>query len=171
MSTDKKKFKDTGFGKFINKAKDFLPELAGVGFSVASGNFVGAIGEVKNMIKKKAVNDEKAKELLIEFEKLENEFSLEMYELEIKDRDSARNREIELSKSGGVDWLMYATGLTGLLSFVVVLYAVIFMEVKESAILHQLIGMVEGVAISLFAYYFGTSKGSKDKDEIIKKNY
>ena len=83
---------------------------------------------------------------------------ISMFELEVQDRDSARKREIEMAKTGKTDWLMYLTGLTGLAVFGVLVYSILFREIPESALLHQLIGMIEGVALGIFAYYFGASK-------------
>jgi uncharacterized protein YqhQ len=82
-----------------------------------------------------------------------------MYELEIKDRDSARNREIEVKKTGSQDIMMLATGLTGLFSFVFVIYAVVYEPtVLDNDLFVHLMGMIEGVVISnIFAYYYGTS--------------
>lgn len=87
---EKKKFKDTKFGQFVNKAKDSLPELANVAMSVVSGNYVGAIGQVGKMLKDKHNESEDLKALHIEFESLKMDFEKEMYELEFKDRQSAR---------------------------------------------------------------------------------
>lgn len=166
----KKKFKDTKFGAFLNKASEYVPEVLNVGSKLATGNIVGAVTDVKNILTKDAQNNQRAKDLLIEFQKYEMEYAKELYELEIADRDSARNREVELAKTGKTDWLMYATGCAGLGSFCIIVYAVVFGEVKESAMMHQMIGLIEGVALTIFAYYFGTSKSSKDKDEKIQRN-
>lgn len=158
------------FKEFIKKASGVAPELLNVAGKVLTGNIGGAIGEVGNILKGKAETDAKAQELYLEFQLERMNFEKELYELEVKDRDSARNREIEVSKSGKVDILMYATGFTGLFSFVMVIYAVIWIpSVLDNELFIHLMGMVEGVAISnLFSYYFGTSKSSADKNDIIK---
>lgn len=95
---------------------------------------------------------------------------LRIFELANNDRDSARKREVELAKAGRKDWLMYVTGLTALFSFLVILYAVIWIpETKDNPLAIHLMGIVEGVVLSLFFYYFGSSKGSKDKTDILSK--
>lgn len=159
MSKDKKAFKDTKFGQFVNKAKDKLPELANVAMSVVGGNYVGAIGQVGNMLKDKHNESEDLKALHVEFESLKMDFEREMYELEFKDRDSARNREIEIAKSGNSDLMMNITGVVGLLSFLFMIYSVVFIpSVLENDLFVHLMGMIEGVVISnIFAYYYGTS--------------
>lgn len=87
----KKKFKDTKFGIFLNKAKDALPEIASVGLSIASGNVIGAVSKARNILKKGAEKDEKVRELLIEFEMFKMDFERECFELEAEDRKDARN--------------------------------------------------------------------------------
>jgi len=82
-----------------------------------------------------------------------------MYQLEIADRDSARSREVEVKKAGSKDIMMVATGLVGLLSFIFIIYAVVYEpSVMENDLFVHLMGMIEGVVISnIFAYYYGTS--------------
>lgn len=158
------------FKEFIKKASGVVPEVLNVAGKVLTGNISGAIGEVGNILKGKAETDAKAQELYLEFQMQQMEFEKELYELEVKDRDSARNREIEVAKTGKVDILMYATGFTGLSSFLMVIYAVIWIpSVLDNELFIHLMGMVEGVAISnLFSYYFGTSKSSADKNDLLK---
>jgi hypothetical protein len=96
------------------------------------------------------------------------QMSLEVFKAEVADRDSARNRELEIAKTDKNDWLMKASGVVALVSFVSMLLAIIFdktlgLGISEQPIFHQLMGIVEGVALTVFAYYFGTSKSSADK--------
>lgn len=164
-----KKFSETKIGQFLQKAGEQIPEVLNVGGKILTGNFGGAVEEIGDIIKKKAETDENAKNLLIDFELQKLTFQKELYEIEVRDRESARNREVEIAKTGKIDWLMYCAGITGLGTFGILVYSVLFRELPENAIVHQLIGMVEGVAITIFAYYFGTSKGSKDKSDQIER--
>lgn len=144
----KKKFKDTKVGQFILKkipgfAADLLPEN-------------GILGIVKNLIDNEPnitpqARAEMHKELV------------EMYELEIRDRESARLREVEVKKTGSQDWMMFITGIVGLVSFLFVIYAVVYEpSIKENDLFVHLMGMIEGVVISnIFAYYYGTSVKNK----------
>ena len=91
---------------------------------------------------------------------------LRAYEAEVSDRESARNREIEISKTGKEDWLFNLTGLVGLGAFGVIIWAIIALDIPEpnKELFYHLIGIVEGVSLSIFGYYFGTSmKDNKDK--------
>ena len=169
----KKKFNETGFGKFLAKAGDTLKDkgadIAGIAIKVATGNISGAIADATGMLKNDSSSESQA--LLTELNLKMKEFEVEMYQLEIQDRDSARNREVEIKKAGGNDIMMIITGCVGLLSFLLIIYTVLFRTLPEGneKLVYHLLGMVEGVAITMFAYYFGSSKGSKEKSEILGK--
>jgi len=146
-----KKFKDTKLGKFLGKTAPHILDVAGDLLPDA-----GVLGIVKNLVEKdEKISPEDKKEALAQ--------TKEMYELEIKDRESARNREIEVKKTGDKDLMMVLTGIVGLLSFVFVIYAVVYEEgVLNNDLFVHLMGMIEGVVISnIFAYYYGTSSEKK----------
>jgi len=90
---------------------------------------------------------------------------IKAYEAEIADRDSARNREIEIAKSGKQDWLFNITGIVGLGSFGIIIWAIIALDIPEpnKELFYHLIGIVEGVSLSIFGYYFGTSMKDNEK--------
>ena len=141
---DKKKFKDTKVGKFLLKK---LPDLV-------SGILPdkGILGVLKNIIDSDDTTTPEEKEQL-------HKELVEFYELEVADRDSARRREVEVAKTGKKDIMMLATGLTGLFSFIFMIYAVVYIpSVMENDLFVHLMGMIEGVVVSnIFAYYYGTS--------------
>ena len=143
----KKKFKETKVGKFLAK---IAPSILGVAGDLLPD--AGVLGIVKNLIEKDETIAPEDKAVALEQVK-------SMYELEVKDRDSARNREIEVKKAGSKDFMMLATGLVGLFSVVFIIYAVVYEPtVLENDLFVHLMGMVEGVVISnIFAYYYGTS--------------
>ena len=141
MGGNKKPFKETKVGKFLlqklpNVVTDILPDK-------------GVLGIVRNLIDG---DDSMTQEQKAELKK-------ELYQLEVADRDSARKREAEIKKAGGQDWMMFVTGLVGLLSFMFMIYAVVYIpSVSENDLFVHLMGMIEGVVISnIFAYYYGTS--------------
>ena len=144
---NKKKFKDTKLGKFLNKAAPTILDIAGDLLPDA-----GVLGIIKNLI-------DKDSDMSPEDKVQAQSYMKEMYELEVADRDSARNREIEVKKTGSQDIMMVATGLTGLFSFAFVIYAVVYEpSVLDNDLFVHLMGMIEGVVISnIFAYYYGTS--------------
>jgi len=140
----KKKFKDTKVGQFIlNKIPgfvgDILPEK-------------GVLGVVKNLIDNEpSISPEQKKELKDEL--------IEFYKLEVADRDSARKREVEKAKSGGFDFMFNLTGVIGLGAFVFIIYAIVYLQIPESnkEVWIHLIGICEGIVLSIFAYFFGSA--------------
>ena len=144
---DKKKFKDTKVGKFL---KDKAPKVLDIiGDALPSQ---GVLGIVKGLI---SSSDELSPEdKLIAFEHLKDAF-----ELEVKDRDSARNREIEIAKVHKFDFLFYLAGIIGLGVFCFIVYAIVYLQIPDQnkEIWIHLIGISEGVVLSIFGYYFGSS--------------
>ena len=144
--TDKKPFNKTKLGKFL---KETAPSILDVIGNVLPDK--GILGIVKNLIDKddnmSADDKSEAHKQLVE-----------LYELEVMDRDSARDREVNLRKYG-TDWMFNATGIVGLLAFAFLVYTVVTTEVPESnkEIFIHLLGIVEGVALSIFGYYFGSA--------------
>jgi hypothetical protein len=144
---DKKKFKDTKVGVFLkDKAPDILET---VGDLLPDA---GVLGVAKNLIKMSDKLSPEEKELL-------TADLAQMYEMEVKDRDSARTREVEISKAGRHDYLFTLTGLIGLAVFCFIVYAIAFLQIPEAnkEIWIHLIGISEGVVLSIFGYYFGSA--------------
>lgn len=139
---DKKPFNETKVGKLLAKV---LPDKG----------ITGVLKGVLDLDDSLTPEDkEKAAETLIR-----------AYEAEVSDRDSARKREVEVSKSGKIDFLFNLTGLIGLGSFAVIVWAILALEIPEAnkELFYHLIGIVEGVTLSIFGYYFGTSMKDQDK--------
>jgi hypothetical protein len=143
--TDKKPFFETKVGKIVGKLSGSLPDK-------------GVLGVLKNLID----SDE---ELTPEEKKAAQEALIRAYEAEVSDRDSARKREIEIAKSGKIDWLFNITGVVGLGAFAIIIWAILALEIpkdNKDLFIHT-IGIVEGVALSIFGYYFGTSMKDNKK--------
>lgn len=138
-----KPFKETKVGKLLDKVGDILPES-------------GVLGVLKDVID----SDE---ELTAEEKKSAQDHLERLYEAQVKDRDSARTREVELAKAGKSDWLFFLTGLVGLGAFAFAIYAIVYEEsTRENDLFIHLLGLLEGVVVSnIFAYYFGTSIDQK----------
>ena len=143
------------FPKVLDTVGDVLPDR-------------GVLGIVKNLISQEDITPAQKAEALATIQK----FELELFAAEVEDRKSARTRESDVVKAlGHVDWMMYFTGLVGLIAFGFILYVLVYITIpidNRDLFIHA-IGMVEGVAVSIFSYYFGSSKGSHDKDRFIKK--
>lgn len=114
----------------------------------------GALGIVKRLIDDPDITP------LTPAEKKElNSQVMDMYKLEVADRDSARRRQADMVKAGAKDWLFNVTGLVGLAAFGFLVMSIVFLEVPATnkEIFIHLIGIVEGVALSIFGYYFGAA--------------
>jgi len=141
------KLKDTKIGKFLAEKAPQILDVAGSLLPDA-----GLLGVVKNLIDKDSNLTPEDKEQI-------HQQLVELYKLEVQDRDSARQREVEITKAGGNDWMMNVTGIIGLFCFVFIVYAVVYIpQVLENELFIHLMGMVEGVVIgNIFAFYYGTS--------------
>lgn len=141
------KLKDTKIGKFLAEKAPHVLDVAGALLPDA-----GLLGVVKNLIDKDPNLTQEDKQQI-------HEQLVELYKLEVEDRDSARKREVEITKAGGNDWMMNVTGVVGLSCFMFVVYAVVYIpDVLHNELFVHLMGMVEGVVIgNIFAFYYGTS--------------
>lgn len=145
-----KKFKDTKVGQFLTKK---APKILNVIGDILPSN--GLFGIVKNLISSSDELSEEDKALALE----ELNKSIEIFQLEFKDKESARLREVEVAKTGKFDFLFYLTGIIGLSVFCFIVYAIIYLEIpkENKEIWIHLIGISEGVVLSIFGYYFGSS--------------
>ena len=133
---DKKPFNETKVGKLLNKV---LPDKG----------VIGVLKDVLDLDEDLSPEDkEKAAQALVR-----------AYEAEVSDRDSARSREAEVAKAGKKDWMFNLTGVVGLLAFGVIVWAILALDIPESnrELFYHLIGIVEGVTLSIFGYFYGTS--------------
>ena len=143
----KKLFKETKLGKFlIGKAPKIL-EIAGDVLPDA-----GLLSTVAKMIDRS--------ENLSQEEKDQAHLHLkELFALEVEDRDSARLREVEIARTGRIDLMFNLTGVVGLFSFAFIIYAIVYLEIPErnQEVWIHLIGICEGIVISIFGYFYGSS--------------
>lgn len=108
----------------------------------------------------------KLKELEQEFQKFVLDHELDLEKLAVSDRDSARKREMAVK-----DWVPAVLALGFNAAFFVILFlmlkAKIPMENKDAFTL--LLGMLSGGVTSILSYYFGSSRGSDRKTELMGK--
>lgn len=139
MENKKPRFWETKIGKIIGGAKEILPNN-------------GVLGVLKNLI-------DSDDNLSPEEKKEAHNHLKTLYEIEVRDRDSARDREARIAEAGKSDFMMNVTVFIGLLTFLFIAYVIGFMpEVSETKSFMRFEGMVEGVVISnIFSYYLGSS--------------
>jgi len=147
----KTKLKDTKVGQFL---KTKAPKILDVIGDVLPDS--GSLGIVKNLISQDPdLTPEEKAELHAQV--------VEVYKLEVEDRDSARKREIEVAKVKKFDFMFNLTGLVGLSAFAFLVYAIVYLEVPEhnKEIWIHLIGISEVIALSITGYFYGSTM--KDK--------
>jgi len=150
------KIKDTKLGKFLMKKSPAL--LHTVGDLLPDAGLTGIIKRGIDLLPEPLSPEEKQ-----ELDRMLHDMEVEFYKLEVLDRDSARKREAAMVQYGAKDWLFTLTGLVGLGAFIAIVAAIIFLpQVQNESMFNHLIGMVEGIALTIFAYYFGTS-AKRDK--------
>lgn len=87
-------------------------------------------------------------------------------ELENMDRDSARQREIaHIKATGKADHFQYFVGAIMMLTFVAVTIFLLKYELpeKNGHIIVNLVGILEGAVIAIVTFYYGSSRGSREK--------
>jgi hypothetical protein len=112
----------------------------------------GVLGVAKNLINLSEDLTQEEKEML------DGEL-VRMMELEVADRDSARKREVSIAEIHRFDLLFYLTGVIGLAAFCFIVYAIAFLRIPDEnkEVWIHLIGITEGVVLSIFGYYFGSA--------------
>lgn len=173
-----KPFNETKIGKFL---KEKVKPIAGDVLEVV-GDITGidAIERVGSLINQRKEESAEMMALHIEFEKYKLEWELELQKLELEgfkaeaaDRDSARNREIEVLKaSNGKRDVMMISVVSCALFMYIAAFAFLAWgpEVADGKkdLFNMACGQVFTFAGMAFAYYLGTTRNSKQKDEVIK---
>lgn len=176
--SDKKKFKDTAVGRFIHEK--VKPVAGDVLEFVGDVTGIEAIDKVGEFINKKADEDAQFRALQIELEEKRAQWELEFRKIELEelkaelaDTQSARSREVEYMKSSGGkrDWLMGSAVIVALVMYVggfaFLAYGPTVPQEKKD-LFNMGVGQVFTFAGMVFSYYLGTTRSSRQKDDIIK---
>lgn len=141
---------------------------------ILGGGIAKAVEGVGNVVDKFiTTSDEKiAAKLAIEQELNKHKEAMQKQadEVEVaylKDRDSARSRETEFVKATGhADYFQYFVGGVIMLNFVAVTVYLLKYELpeKNSHVIVNLVGILEGAVIAVISFYFGSSRGSREKN-------
>jgi hypothetical protein len=126
---------------------------------------------VKDIVTNDEKLDEDTKRQLIE---TLHDQDMDIFLAEVKDRDSARNREIEVVKAHGNNSTQHVLAYIGVAGFIAMVAFILTKGLKEMTeqeafIVGNLVGAMGGIATTIFAYYFGSSKGSDDKTKIMNE--
>jgi len=148
-----------------------MANILGKIFSMGAEKLVGAIGDAFD---KNFTNKEERLKAEAEIQKLVTQhvqemerLSNEQFKAEVEDRSSARNREAEFVKATGhIDYLMWLLAISGMSIFTYMVWFVLneIVPEKNEKLVYHLFGIIEGVVLSIFGYFFGSSAGSRIKD-------
>ncbi len=110
-------------------------------------------------------------ELLLKLRQADQDFAramadagIKLEEIEAQDRASARAREIATK-----DWVPAALAITNALAFFILLFMMLSQSIPETnkSAFDILLGMLAGSLTTVMTYYFGSSRGSREKDAIL----
>lgn len=138
-------------------------------FGVKAKDIIESVGGVLDQL---ITNKEELAKAKLEAEKEINrhleamrEQLIKIEELEVKDRETARIRESEVVKATGrFDYMMWLLAASGIGMLIYCLYQLVNSEIANKELFTHFIGIVEGVVVSIYSYYFGSSLGSRIKD-------
>jgi len=164
-----KERKQTKFRNFIDKAKKILPDIAAVGGKLATGNYLGAISEVGEILTGKAEeepNNDKVNALLYEYELCKIEFGIEEEKIHQQDRANARNMYKEdnaLQKVFAITFLACYIGMT-----ILMLYGFYKVGIAEVEVANYVVAFVTSVYTgmsmkvnTIVEFLFGSSLSTK----------
>lgn len=162
MTKERKKFKDTAVGQFIG---DRLPGVV---------DAVGDIFPPAKLLRALVGKEDLSPEDRYKFMELVRKYETEDYQTEVEDRKDARAMQGEAMKTNDKfigRWLYWFAMFSVVLGFVYV-FLITFMEVPEQN--QRFADTILGVVISLifagiYNYFFGSSKGSSDKTQMLKQ--
>jgi hypothetical protein len=165
-----KERKQTKFRNFIEKAKKVLPDIAAVGGKLATGNYLGAISDVGEILTGKAEaepNNEKINALLYEYELKREEFAIEEDRLILQDKANARNMYKEdnaLQKVFAITFLACYIGMT-----ILMLYGFYKVGIAEVEVANYVVAFVTSVYTgmsmkvnTIVEFLFGSSLSTKN---------
>lgn len=159
--------------------KKLAPTVASALLGPAAGGVVAAIGAIFGMddVTPEKIKDAiesgqltgaqiaelKALEMKLQAEEKERGFRYS--ELEFKDRDSARNREVQTKDNTNK---VLAFTIVG--AFIALVAGTLLGWAKvDSALAGTLVGYLSAKAEQVLAYYFGSSSGSAQKTELLAR--
>ena len=150
------------------KGKDFVEKKLGVSLKPDMSP--------EDLVKVQIAQMEHEEELL-KLRLEEDKLGLVELELRLKDTDSARDREVQISTSDKAPLLNKIVTPVLALSILLLTFAlfgvVMFndtpIEASRKDILIYILGVLSAIASQIVSYYFGSSAGSKEKTEAMKE--
>jgi len=154
---DKKKFKDTEFGKIII---DKVPEAAQIVGDILPSN--GVFGVVKNIISSSTLSPEEKTSL----QKQADDYAVSMADIDEKNIESARSREVSLKNTLGA-YVQNISAIVIIISFIAIMFNVTYMkeQIVNKELIYTLLGSLGTMVVTIFNYWYGGSSGSDKKTD------
>ena len=162
MGKFKKQNGKTRFGTFLTKIGDNLPDVADVGLNLISGDFKGAVVAVGEALRGQDKNDPKVAEALKEYNQIRHEHAVEIFGLEVRDRESARDlykTDSPIQKVFAVAFLIAYLIITALM-----LYGLWLVSVDNIKLNNYVVSLVTGIFTAMSSklntivdFFFGGS--------------
>lgn len=163
-----------------NTIKAIAPTVASALGGPLAGAAVAAIGSIfgvsdatqetiKDIITNGQLTPEqvgKLRELELQYQNEEKERNFRYSELEFKDRDSARQANVQGGTLKMLFWLSLVLLAICLGSEVAVLFAGYPTDVPD-IIVGRVLGLLDSVALMVLAFWYGSSNGSERKTELL----
>ncbi len=153
-------------------ASAFLGPLGGIAVS-AIGNILGVSDATQDKIAQAIQTGQitpeqlgKLKELELEYQNNEKERGFKYAELAFKDRDSARTANV----AGGTQKYLFWLSLLLLTVTLGTECAVLFLgypTATSELVVGRVLGLMDAVAMMVLAYWYGTTNGSAQKNELL----
>lgn len=142
----------------IVKNDEFMIDIIG---DLISGK---VFGKVKELIDEVVTTKEEKEQLHIKLRELEMRHAESMMQSQVSDVLSARDREVGVIKSGGLNLTQNVLAYSAIVAFFamtgyILAHGIGTLEADESFIIGNLTGMAAAIAKDIYGYYFGSSKG------------
>ncbi len=132
---------------------------------------------VKNIIDEIVTTKGEKAELEIRLREVIQQHELNLIRAEVEDRNSARQRETEIIRSGSLNLTQNILAYVAIIAFFIITgyiisYGLGRMDSEESFIVGNLTGMAGAIAKDIYSYYFGSSKNEQDAGKAgVKRKY
>lgn len=165
---------------WVDTVKAIAPTVASAlggplaGAAVAAlGNILGVSDATQETIKDVITNGQltadqvgKIRELELQYQNEEKERNFRYAELEFKDRDSARQANVQGGTLKWLFWLSLVLLASCLGSEIAVLFYGYPTRVPD-IIVGRVLGLLDSVALMVLAFWYGSSNGSERKTELL----
>lgn len=169
-----------------NVLRTLAPTVATALGTPLAGGIVVALGElfgiaeptqdkIRSVIESGQLTGEQVsaiKQLELKLKGEEQERGFRFAELEVRDRDAARGRDVELAKTGKRNWradLMFLLAVAVIVGLVMAIWSAPNLNEYMKGIVTLVLGRFLGYLDNIYNFEFGTTRSSQDKNMTIDR--